>query len=384
MVVKVDALEQQQRLGVTSKSPRYMIAYKFPAARVVTRVTAIEVHVGRTGALTPVATFEPVFVAGTTVTHASLHNEDEVARQDLRVGDWVRIEKAGEIIPQVVEVLTAKRTGREPAFRMPARCPACRGPVTREPEEVAIRCENVDCPAQLAERLKHFAARAAMDIEGLGEVMAEQLVRGGRVRDVGDLYRLTRDDLLPLERMGALSADNLVRGIAASKSRPLGRLLFGLGIRHVGAAAADLLADHCGSLDRLAAAPEEELRVIGQVGPVIARAVVQYFRLASTKKVLEKLRAAGVAFHAARRPAAASTLRGVTIVVTGTLERFSRAEAEEAIRARGGTVGSTVTARTRYVVVGADPGSKQAKAKALGIPVLDEAGFQVLLKGERA
>jgi len=379
MVVKVDALAQQRRLGVTSKSPRYLIAYKFPAERVVTRLNAIEVNVGRTGTLTPVAVLEPVAVAGTTVSRASLHNEDEIARRDVRIGDWVVIEKAGEIIPQVVEVVKSKRTGRESRFHMPTRCPACGGPVTRDPELVAVRCESVSCQAQLQERLVHFAARTAMDIEGLGDVMAEQLVGAGLVRDLGDVYRLAKGDLLTLERMGEQSADNLLRGIGASKRRPLGRLIFALGIRHVGSAAAEILAQRFGSVDRLASATVEALQTIDQVGPVMARSIVESFKAPGMRKVLEKLRAAGVQFEAARRPPARQELAGLTVVVTGTLTGYSRAEAEEAIRARGGAVGSSVTRGTHYVVAGADPGSKYDRAKALGIPILDEAGFTRLL-----
>ena len=383
MVVKVNSLVQQSRLGVTAKSPRYMIAYKFPAERVVTRLKTIEVHVGRTGTLTPVAILEPVFVGGTTVSRASLHNEDEIARMDVRIGDWVRIEKAGEIIPQVVEAVRSKRTGNERRFEMPARCPVCGGSVARDSEEVAIRCGNVSCPAQLKERLIHFATRTAMDIEGLGDVMAGQLVTAGLVKDFGDLYRLTKADLLRLERMGDLSAENLLKGIEASKRRPLGRLIFALGIRHVGSATAELLAQRFGSLDRLAQASVEELQAIDQIGPVAAQSIAEFFRAAGTRKVLEKLRAAGVRFEATPRPgrpSMAQTLAGLTLVVTGTLSRYSRAQAEETIRAHGGIAGSSVTKRTNYVVVGTDPGSKVDRAKALGVPLVDEAGFERLLK----
>jgi len=384
MVVKVNALAQQSRLGVTSKSPRFMIAYKFPAERVTTRLLDIEIQVGRTGALTPVAHLEPVFVAGTTVSRASLHNEDEIARKDIRVGDWVLLEKAGEIIPQVVEVVTAKRTGHERTFHMPARCPACGSPVTRDPEAVAVRCESVACPAQLKERLLHFAQRAAMDIEGLGDVMAEQLVKAGVVKDVGDLYRLTKKQLLSLERMGDLSAENLLRGIEQSKRRPLDRLVFALGIRHVGATVAEVLAQRFSSLERLRAATVEDLEAIDQVGPVIAEAAAHYFRQPSTKTLLKKLRAAGVAPAPVRRPDVPQTLAGLTLVVTGTLARHSRAEAEQLIRAHGGTVGASVTKRTRYVVIGRDPGSNAEKARHLGIPIVDEEGFMKLLKGASA
>ena len=384
MVVKVDSLAQQSRLGVTAKSPRSMIAYKFPAVRVTTRLLDIEVQVGRTGALTPVAHLEPVFVAGTTVSRASLHNEDEIARKDVRLGDWVVIEKAGEIIPQVVAVVTAKRTGHERKFTMPAHCPACGGPVARDPEAVAVRCESAACPAQLKERLVHFAQRAAMDIEGLGDVMAEQLVKAGLVKDVGDLYRLTKADVLTLERMGDLSAENLLRGIKQSKTRPLDRLIFALGIRHVGATVAEVLAQRFGALEALRAATVGDLEAIDQVGPVVAQAVVHAFRQSSTKTVLEKLRAAGVAPAPVRRPEVPQTLAGMTLVVTGTLTRYSRAEAESAIRAHGGTVGSSVTRRTRYVVAGREPGSKHERAAQLGVAILDEDGFVKLLKGAGA
>ena len=381
MVVKLDDLAAQERLGVTAKSPRYMIAYKFPAERVTTRLKKIEVQGGRTGTLTPVAILEPVFVAGTTVSRASLHNEDEIARKDVRIGDWVMIEKAGEIIPQVVEVLKSKRTGHERAFHMPKRCPVCGESVRREPDEVAVRCEHVSCPAQLKERLLHFAQRTAMDIEGLGEVLAGHLVEARLVKDLGDLYRLTAKDLVGLERMGEVSAENLLRGVEQSRTRPLGRLIFALGIRHVGSAAADLLAHRFGALDRLAAASEQDLQAIDQVGPVMAQSVVEFFHQGTTRKVLEKLRAAGVAFEESWGPRAAQTLAGLTIVVTGTLRGFSRPEAEETIRAHGGTVGSGVTKKTSYVVVGEEPGSKLDQAKALEIPTLDESGFRRLLGG---
>ena len=383
LVVKVDALAQQRRLGMTAKSPRFMIAYKFPAERVTTKLLDIEVQVGRTGALTPVAHLEPVFVAGTTVSRASLHNEDEIARRDVRIGDWVIIEKAGEIIPQVVEAVTAKRTGHERRFTMPTTCPACGGPVTRDPEVVAVRCESVACPAQLTERLLHFAQRAAMDIEGLGDVMADQLVTARLVKDVGDLYRLAKPDLLTLERMGDLSAENLLRGIASSTRRPLDRLIFALGIRHIGAAVAEVLARRFGSLERLRAATVADLETIDQVGPVIAEAAVRYFAQPSTRALLEKLRAAGVAPAPVARSDAPQTLSGLTVVVTGTLSRYSRAEAQQAIRAHGGAVGSSVTPRTSCVVAGTEPGSKARKAQRLGIRILDESAFVALLKGAR-
>ncbi|MBI4313250.1 MAG: NAD-dependent DNA ligase LigA [Candidatus Omnitrophica bacterium] len=380
MVVKVDRADQQRRLGFTSKSPRFMIAYKFPAERVTTRLEEIEIQVGRTGTLTPVAHLTPVFVAGTTVSRANLHNEDDIARKDVRIGDWVMVEKAGEIIPQVVEAIASRRTGHEKKFRMPAKCPACGSGVVHDPEEVAIRCPNVACPAQMKERIIHFAARKAMDIEGMGDVMAGQLVDAGLVRDYGDLYRLRKEALLKLERMGELSVHHLLKGIEDSKTRPLGRLIFALGIRHVGSTAADILSRRFGSLEKLRRAALEELTTIDQIGPVVAQSIVDYFGSAGNQKVLDKLKGGGVVFGETATARVSDTLEGLTVVITGSLEKYSRLEAEEAVRAHGGAAGSTVSKKTDYVVVGIDPGSKYQKALALGVPVLDEAGFERLLK----
>ncbi len=379
MVIKVDELALHRRLGATAKSPRYMIAYKFPAERVTTRLLDIEVNVGRTGTLTPVAVLQPVFVAGTTVTRASLHNEDEIKRKEVRIGDWVLIEKAGEIIPQVVEVLKSKRTGKEKIFRMPSKCPVCGGRVSRDPEEVALRCESVSCPAQLKERLIHFAQRTAMDIEGLGEVMAEALVKCGLVKDYGDIYRLKRESLLTLERMGEKSAQNLLAGIEASKKRGLSRLIFALGIRHVGAASAEALARHFGSLGKIAHAAQEELTSLAEVGPVMAASIHEFFRLSQTQRVLEKLKAAGVGFEETARRTLSKRLEGQVVVLTGELEGMSRHEAEDLVRAHGGSVGSTVTQKTTLVVAGVSPGSKYEKAKDLGVKIIDETAFKKIL-----
>ncbi len=378
MVVKVDDLEQQRRLGFTAKSPRFMIAYKFPAERALTRLKDIEVNVGRTGTLTPVANLEPVFLAGTTVSRASLHNQDEIQRKDVRIGDWVWIEKAGEIIPQVVSVAKEKRTGRESIFRMPARCPACGEKVSRDPEEVALRCEKISCPAQLKERLVHFAQRGAMDIEGLGDAMAEQLVRAGLVKDYGDIYRIPKDSLLKLERMGDRSAENLLKGIEDSKGRGLSRLIFGLGVRHVGGSSAQALARHFGSLEKLAKAEREELTQLPEVGPVVAASVVQFFRAPGTGEVLRKLKTAGVKMEEAPPRRASRRLAGQTVVFTGEIS-MDRSRAEELVRAHGGAVGSSVTQKTTLVVVGDSPGSKYEKAKALGVKILDESEFEKLI-----
>ena len=381
MVVKVDDLETQRRLGSTSKAPRYMIAYKFPAERAVTRLNGIELQVGRTGALTPVAHLEPVFLAGTTVSRASLHNEDEIRRKEIRIGDWVRIEKAGEIIPQVVEVIKEKRTGKEKPFRMPDRCPACHGPVSRDPEEVAVRCESLSCPAQLKERLIHFAARGAMDIEGLGEAMAEQLVSNGRVKDPGDLYGLTAKDLMELERMGEKSAANLLQGIAASKERGLSRLIFALGVRHVGEAGAAALARHFGSLRKLSSAGEEDLTRLSDVGPVVAQSIRSFFRSSANQKVLEKLEKAGIRFEETAPKRLSGRMEGQVVIFTGELSGWSRPEAEERVRSHGGAIGSSVTRKTTLVVAGDSPGSKYEKAKALGVRIIGEAEFRRLING---
>ncbi len=379
MVIKVDSLEQQRRLGVTAKSPRFTIAYKYQAERAVTQLLGIEVNVGRTGVLTPVANLAPVFLAGTTVSRASLHNEDEIKRKEIRVSDWVMIEKAGEIIPQVVEVVKAKRTGREKIFHMPAKCPVCGGKVSRDPEEVAVRCESVSCPAQLKERLIHFAQRDAMDIEGLGDAMAEQLVGKRLVADYGDLYGLMVEKLLTLERMGAKSAENLFNGIEASKQRGLTRLIFALGIRHVGAANAQVLARHFGSMEKLARATEEELNELPEVGPVVAASIVQFFQTPENSRVLQKLKTAGVKMEEAAAKRFSNRLADETVVFTGELDGFARDEAQELVRMHGGAVGSSVTSKTTLVVAGPAAGSKLEKARKLGVKIVDEAEFKKMI-----
>jgi len=379
MVIKVNALQQRRRLGVTAKSPRYAISYKFPAERAETQVLGIEVNVGRTGVLTPVANLKPVLLAGTTVKRASLHNKDEIKRKQLQIGDWVLIEKAGEIIPQVVEVLKEKRHGRTKRFRMPKKCPVCGSPVVRDPEEVALRCENVACPAQLKERIVHFAQRSAMDIEGLGDALAEQLADHRLVKDFADIYHLTPEKLLTLERMGRKSADNLLKGIEVSKSRGLGRLLFALGIRHVGETGAQALARHFGSLEKLAGATREELQQIPQVGPVMAESVVQFFGVPQTKAVLERMEEAGVKMKEAAVRTLSRRFAGQAVVFTGELDGLTRTEAERLVRMHGGAVSSAVTKKTNLVVAGSSPGSKYEKAKRLGVAIINEADFKRLI-----
>lgn len=383
MVVKVNSFALQKRLGATSKSPRWMIAYKFPAERVSTRLMDIKVQVGRTGALTPVAVLEPVFVAGTTVTHASLHNEDEIERKDIRIGDTVIIEKAGEIIPQVVEALKSSRTGREKKFKMPAKCPACGGATKREEGEVAVRCENVFCPAQVKESVIHFASRTAMDIEGMGEALVDQLVDSGLIKDYGDIYMLKFDQVISLERMGEKSARNLIDAIEGSKCAPLNRLIYGLGIRHVGEHTADILARRFGSIDSLSGQKSADLVRIDEIGPVVAESIEEYFRNPVTMKVLGKLKSAGVDTSCKTQGKADDTLRGRTFVFTGELKNRSRADAEQLVRELGGNVSSGISRKTDFLVVGESPGSKYKKAEELGIKTIDEAGFENMIKEKR-
>jgi len=380
-VVKVNDFAQQALLGSTSKSPRWAIAWKFEKYEGTTRLVDIRVQVGRGGTVTPVADLEPVELAGTTVSRASLHNADEVARKDIRVGDVLVVEKAGKVIPHVVRVEKHLREKRLARWSPPTHCPECESRLVRDPEGVFIRCPNVHCPARQRERLKFFASRGAMDIEGLGEKLVEQLVATGLVREYADLYRLSVADLEPLERMGKKSAENLVAGIAASRDRGLARLLNSLAIPHVGPRVASILADHFGSMGAIAEADEAALAKIDEIGPVIARSVHEWLTGDYGRGVIASLAEAGVSMtmprgHRARRD---GPLAGKTLVVTGTLEDLTRQEAEEAIREAGGRAASSVSKKTDYLVAGGDPGSKLEKAEKLGVEVLDEAGFKKLI-----
>lgn len=380
MVVKVDSFEDQRSLGQTTHAPRWMIAYKYPAERKETILQDIEVQVGRTGALTPVAILKPVRISGTTVSRASLHNRDEIERLDVRIGDHVLVEKSGEIIPKVVEVLKGKRKAPLPKFKFPTRCPVCRSQVESFEEEVAVRCVNFGCPAQLKARMRHYAQRDAMDIEGLGGVWINTFVEKKLIQDVADIYYLDYDRVKSLERMGEKSAQNLFNSIEASKKRPLQRLIYGLGILNVGEHAADLLAQNFRSLDRLAEAREEELSGIREIGPVTARSIVQFFKEPGTKKVLTKLKKAGVCFDLVEEVRKESPLAGKTIVITGTLQHYSRSEAESLLRRLGAHPSGSVSKKTDFVVAGKDPGSKYDQAKLLGIKILSEAEFENLIK----
>lgn len=380
MVVKVDLFAQQKKLGKTTKSPRWMIAYKFPAERVETKILDIKVQVGRTGVLTPVAILKEVPVAGTKVSRASLHNEDEINRKDIRKGDTVIIEKAGEIIPQVIEVVKSKRTGKEKKFVMPIKCDICDAPIKREKGEVAYRCENVFCPAQLKENLIHFASRAAMDIEGMGEAMVDQLVENKLVSDYGDIYSLRFEKVRSLERMGDKSARNLIEGIGKSKDNTLSRFIYALGIRHVGEHIADVLARTFHSMDKISELTVAELPKTPEIGPVVAQSIYDFFRNPASKKTLKKLRDAGIRF--AERPRSAATMRlaGKTFVFTGELKSCSRPDAEEMVRSLGGNASSSVSKKTDFVVAGENPGSKYDKAKQLGVKTIDEEQFNKIIK----
>lgn len=374
VVVKVNAIRLWEELGSTSRFPRWAIAYKFAAEQKPTRLLDIVLQVGRTGTVTPTAVLEPVFVSGTTVSRATLHNADEIERLDVRVGDTVLVEKAGEIIPKVVSVVTELRPKGARRFRYPAICPSCGADLVREEGEVAIRCVNAACPAQRDRSLMHYAARGAMDIEGLGEKLVLTLTREGLVRDAADLYKLTREALVPLERMGEKSAENLVAAIEASKEQGPARLLFALGIRHVGATVARVLARRFGSMRALLEAPVEELEAVDEVGPVIARSLVAFFARKENRRLLDRLAAAGVRMDAPRAgKAARSDLAGKTVVLTGKLASLTREEAAARIEERGGKVVGSVSRKTSFVVVGEDAGSKREKAEKLGVPLWTEA-----------
>ncbi|MGQ0804501.1 MAG: NAD-dependent DNA ligase LigA [Actinomycetota bacterium] len=381
VVVKVDGLGQREELGATSKAPRWAIAYKFPPEEKTTKLLKIMVSIGRTGRATPFAQMEPVFVGGSTVQMASLHNEDEVARRDVREGDTVIVRKAGDVIPEVVGPVSAKRRKNARRWKFPKQCPACGQPLVRVEGEAATNCVNVDCPNQRWGRIVHFAA--AMEIDGLGEERVRQFIEAGLLSDAGDLYSLTVDKLVPLERIGERSAQLLVDNIEKSKSQTLVRLLVALGINNVGPAAAQDLARELGHLDKIASATQEELVAVDGVGPILAQSVQEFFARARNREVIEKLRKAGVNFEGPARATVSEeeqTLAGLTVVLTGGLERFSRDEAQAEIEARGGKVTSSVSKKTNYVVAGENPGTKLAKAEQLGVTVLDEDAFVKLLE----
>jgi DNA ligase (NAD+) len=379
-VIKVDAFAQREKLGFTAKSPRWAIAFKYEAERVETRLHDIFIQVGRTGTLTPVAALEPVTVGGSRVARATLHNEEEIERKDIRIGDVVLIEKAGEVIPAVISARTDLRTGSEKKFRMPKKCPECGSLVVKDEGQVAVRCVNSQCPAQLRRRIEHFASRGAMDIEGLGEAMVSQLVEHKMLRDVSDIYELKAATLGDLERMGEKSVGNLLSAIERSKSRPLWRLLFGLGILHVGVSASRALADHLPNLNAIMKSSVEELQRIPDVGEVVGQSIHDFFREPGNLAMIEKLREAGLQFKSEEKTAdhSASKVKGTTWVITGTLSQ-SRDEIAELIIAQGGKVSGSVSKKTSFVLAGEDAGSKLEKAKKLGIRIVAETELRKML-----
>ena len=376
-VIKLDDFKRRDQAGSTSKAPRWAMAYKYEAERARTRLNSVTVQVGRMGTLTPVAELDPVQIAGSRVARATLHNEEEIARKDIRIGDWVFVEKAGEVIPAVVGVDLKARTGKEKKFKMPENCPSCGSKVFRDPELTAVRCINPDCPAQIRRRLEHFGARGAMDIEGLGEAMVDQLVAEGLVEALPDIYALKGNEVAALERMGERSTANLLAAIEGSKEQPLWRLLFALGIMHVGASVARKLADKFHTLDKIAEASVEELESTEDVGQVVAEEIHSFFRLPHNKKLIESLRKHALNFgeHDKRSAPASQELSGETWVITGTLDR-PRDEIAELIRRHGGTVSGSVSKKTSYVLAGEEAGGKLDKAKSLGVPVVDEKQFR--------
>src|SRR5579884_51474 len=380
VVVKVNAMALQRDLGQVSRSPRWAIAYKYPALQVRTKVEDIVVQVGRTGALTPVAILTPVPVAGVIVSRATLHNEDEIRRKGVRIGDTVVIQRAGEVIPEVVEVITSERDGDEREFVMPTHCPACGTPVVRPVGEAVARCPNPECPAKVEEQILHFVSRNAMDIEGLGTRHIAQLVQTGLIKDPADLYALTLEQLLPLERMGEKLATKILDNIAKSKRRPLSRLIYALGIRHVGERASEVLAAHFGTLERLMAASAEELGQVHEIGPTTAESIAAYFADPHNREMIAKLKAAGVEPEAHDHAPQSDALKGKTFVFTGTLAHRKREEAEALVRRLGGRVSGSVSKQTTYVVAGENAGSKLTKAQQLGVPVLTEEEFQQMVE----
>lgn len=380
IVIKVDDVALQESLGTTAKSPRWAIAYKFPAEEVVTRLTGIELSVGRTGVVTPTAELEPVRVAGTIVRRASLHNEDLIREKDIRIGDYVVVKKAGDIIPEVVNVIFDKRTGEEEEYRMPTHCPACESELVRLEEEVALRCINPTCPAQIREGLIHFVSRNAMNIDGLGERVITQLFDADYIRTFADLYALTKEQLLQLERFGEKSATNLIQAIENSKENSLERLLFGLGIRHVGAKAARTFAEHFETMDELVKATEEELKAINEIGEKMAQSVVTYFDNEDVLELLQQFKEYGVnmtykGIKIADLQNVESYFAGKTVVLTGKLEVMGRSEAKKKIEALGGKVTGSVSKSTDLVVAGESAGSKLAQAEKHNVEVWNEERF---------
>ncbi len=382
IVIKVNDFRIRQMVGEVSRSPRWAIAYKFPPKQATTRVKEIVVQVGRTGRLTPVAVLEPISLAGVTIQHATLHNQDEIDKKDVRIGDWVLIQRAGDVIPEVVQPIVSRRTGTEKRFTMPERCPVCGDTVIRLPDEVDYRCVNISCPARLKESILHYASKGAADIEGVGERWVEALMNAGLVREIPDLYKLKERviELVRLERMGAKLAENLLSAIEKSKKVSLARFIYGLGIRHVGEHLSELLAQHFRSLDVLMNATEEELLKVEEVGPTVAQSILLFFRDERNRQMIHKLREAGVQIIEEISLHGAGALTGKTFVFTGTLKNLTRGQAEALVKSLGGRVSSSVSRKTDYLVAGEEPGTKLEKARALGVQVVSEEEFQKFIE----
>jgi len=382
MVIKVDSLDFQRGLGLTTKAPRWIIAYKFKAEQAMTRIKDVKMQVGRTGVITPVAVMDPVLISGTTVSRATLHNFDEIKRLGVKIGDHVYIEKSGEIIPKVIKVIKEKRNGGEKKIIIPDVCPYCESPVHKAPEEVALRCDNVSCPASLKQNILHFASRNAMDIEGMGKSVVDMLVENKLIRDYGDIYSLGADALIKLERFALKSSENLIKAIEKSKTNELHRLIFGLGIRHVGTRAAWILASKYGSIGALKKVSRETLMEVREIGPVMAEGITDFFSTPENINVLDKMRKAGVLMKGKHPARSESPIEGKTIVVTGTLKGYARGDIEILIRRLGAQASSSISKKTDFLLCGIEPGSKLAKAKALGVTIINENDFKKMI-GEK-
>ena len=382
VVIKIDSIDYQEYLGVVGREPRWAVAYKFPAQQAVTKILDIGINVGRTGSLNPFAVMEPIIVGGATIRMATLHNEEDIQRKDIRVGDWVTVERAGEVIPKIVGPVTSRRTGSEQVFKMPKCCPVCGSLIVKIHDEAVHRCPNAACPAQLAELLRHFVSKKAMDIDGVGDQWIKAFLEQDLITDLGDIYSITKDKLLELERMGEKLADRILASIEASKNRPLSRIIFGLGIPHIGSEIADLLIDHYPDIDLLRSASRQELEDIPGIGPSISESIWSYFQMESNVEVLNKLEKGGVRLNGlSDRVLGKSTpLFGHTFVLTGTLVSMGRDQAQTMVSDLGGTISNTVTKKTMYLIVGVNPGSKLNKAKRLGVQILEENQFLSLIE----
>jgi DNA ligase (NAD+) len=378
MVVKVDRFDYQHRLGATSRSPRWAIAYKFKAIQETTRIVDIDVQVGRTGTLTPVAHLDPVKIGGVTVSRATLHNEDEIKRKDIRIGDTVLVQRAGDVIPEVVKVITSRRTGEEKTFNMPRSCPVCSSSVVRSENESAVRCVNTSCPAQVKERIKHFASKGAFDIDGLGDKLVEQLVEKKLLRSYADIFRLNEDVLKDLERMGSKSAANIVQAVAQSKEIPLNRFIYALGIRHVGEHVAGILARTLKSFENIITAKPEKLKSVHEIGPAVAQSIADFFGQHENQEIVEDMMDAGIRILEVSDQKQ-NMLSGKTFVLTGTLKTMTRDEAKKRIESLGGKVSGSVSRSTDYLIVGASPGSKFNRAEELGVNIIDENKMKELM-----